>query len=178
MTITKTLDKTKKTSLEVENAICDITERNYEKYLTQDEILEELKYEKELINHDIENKNYINEAHKISLKNLIKKIDGELLVYENKKEEETKPPEVQTIIKAGGLVVGKEDRIIRNWHIKKFKNKIPYPSCSKRKVEDIYYVKDDMHSLTIGATRSRKDQVLGFRINCHNSPSWRKYDNF
>lgn len=152
--VTKTIDKSVKTPLEIERAICDITERTYEKYLSNDEVLKELLYEKEILENDIENKNYINEAHKVSLNNQIKKLDGEITSYQESKKDEVKT-EVERIIKAGGLVVGKQDRTIKNWHIKKFKNKIPYPSCSKRKVEDIYYVKDDMHSLTIGATRSR-----------------------
>lgn len=159
MVLTKDFDKSDKTSLEVEKAICDITESSYEKYLTKEEVVEELLYEKELIKHDIEKKNYINEEHKISLKNLIKKIDGELLAYQkNDKTEENK--EIKSIIESGGLVVGKEDRTIVNFHMKKLKDKIPYPSFSMRKVEDIYYVKDDMHSLTIGATRSGKTRCL------------------
>ncbi len=66
---------------------------------------------------------------------------------------------VEPIFEKGGLVVGKEDKNIYTPYIKKFKNTIPYISFSKRKVEKIYFVKDDMHSLTVGATRSRKNSL-------------------
>lgn len=56
---------------------------------------------------------------------------------------------VDPIFKKGGLVVGKKDRYIYKPHIKKFKGKIPYISLGKQKLEDIYYIKDDMHSLTV-----------------------------
>ena len=67
---------------------------------------------------------------------------------------------VDPIFKKGGLVVGKIDRNIYKPHIKKIKGIFPYVSISKRKVEDICYIKDDMHSLTVGATRSGKTRCL------------------
>lgn len=67
---------------------------------------------------------------------------------------------VEPIFKKGGLVVGKKDRNIYKPHIKKIKGIIPYVSFSKRTVEDIYFIKDDMHSLTVGATRSGKTRCL------------------
>lgn len=66
---------------------------------------------------------------------------------------------VPTIFKSGGLVVGKKDKTIIKPHIKKL-GVFPYVSLTKRKVEDIYYIKDDMHSLTVGATRSGKTRCL------------------
>lgn len=51
--------------------------------------------------------------------------------------------------KKGGLVIGKKDRNIISFTK-------TFPFVAKRKVEDIYFVEDDMHSLTIGSTRSGK----------------------
>lgn len=67
---------------------------------------------------------------------------------------------VPTIFKTGGLVVGKKDKYKYRIRIKMFKKIIPYISISKKKVEQIYYLKDDMHSLTVGATRSGKTRCL------------------
>ena len=67
---------------------------------------------------------------------------------------------VPTIFKTGGLVVGKKDKNKYSIRIKRFKGIIPYISIKKKKVEQIYYLKDDMHSLTVGATRSGKTRCL------------------
>lgn len=67
---------------------------------------------------------------------------------------------VPTIFKTGGLVVGKKDKYKYRIRIKMFKKIIPYISITKKKVEQIYYLKDDMHSLTVGATRSGKTRCL------------------
>lgn len=56
---------------------------------------------------------------------------------------------VDPIFKSGGLVVGKKDRNVYVPHVKKICNIFPYVSFAKRKVEDVYYIKDDMHSLTV-----------------------------
>ena len=66
----------------------------------------------------------------------------------------------QAIFKEGGICVGKKDRKVMKPYIKKLFGKIPFPFISFRKVEDIFYMKDDMHSLTIGATRSGKTRCL------------------
>lgn len=66
---------------------------------------------------------------------------------------------VDPIFEKGGLVVGKKDKNIYTPYIKKFKNIVPYISFSKRKVEEIYYIQDDMHSLSVGSTRSRKNSL-------------------
>lgn len=87
---------------------------------------------------------------------------------------------VDPIFKSGGLVIGKKDKNKYSPHIEKFKGKIPYISLGKQKVEEIYYIKDDMHSLTIGATRSRKNSLFSFtkyrkhrfsrrKLNCFRS---------
>lgn len=153
--ISQYIDKDVKTNLELEKSVCDITERFYEKNLSTDEIKADLEYEKEVLLHDIENKNYINESHKVEMERKIKKIDGELSIYQ--KNENNFTSNFKKAIDKGGLVVGKVDREVKDWHTKKLFGKIPYKTFTKRKVEDIYYVKDDMHSLTIGATRSRKN---------------------
>lgn len=64
------------------------------------------------------------------------------------------------IFKEGGICVGKRDRTIFNPHVKKLFGKIPIIAISSRKVEDIFYIKEDMHSLTVGATRSGKTRCL------------------
>lgn len=63
-------------------------------------------------------------------------------------------PDFETkIFKKGGLVVGKKDRTVFSF-VKQF------PFIKTRKVEDIYFIGDDMHSLTVGATRSGKTRNL------------------
>lgn len=69
------------------------------------------------------------------------------------------------IFSKGGLVVGKKDRkIIKPYikHLRLFKTSkyLKVPSIRVRKVEDIYFIDDDLHSLTIGATRSGKTRSL------------------
>ena len=69
------------------------------------------------------------------------------------------------IFSKGGLVVGKKDRrIIKPYlkHIRIFKSSkhLKIPSIKIRKVEDVYFIDDDLHSLTIGATRSGKTRSL------------------
>ena len=68
---------------------------------------------------------------------------------------------IDTIFKKGGLTVGKSDRTV----LKLTKKKIGFlsiPYIKKRKVEDVYYIADNLHSLTLGATRSRKNKVYRF----------------
>ena len=69
------------------------------------------------------------------------------------------------IFKKGGLVVGKKDRTILKPYIKKIRilktNKyLKFPTIKARKVEDVYFIDDDLHSITIGATRSGKTRSL------------------
>ncbi len=85
---------------------------------------------------------------------------------------------VDPIFKSGGLVVGKKDKYKYSPYIKKFKGKIPYISLGKQKVEEIYYIKDDMHSLTLGATRSRKDSLFSFTKYREYRLSRRKFNCF
>lgn len=79
---------------------------------------------------------------------------------------ESLPEELRKpIFKKGGLVVGKKDRTIFKPYIKNIKipkttKHLKIPSIKARKVEDIYFIDDDLHSLTIGATRSGKTRSL------------------
>lgn len=63
-------------------------------------------------------------------------------------------------MKSGGLTVGKRDRYIYSAKLKKSRIKIPYLQIKRRKVEDVYYIADNLHSLTIGATRSGKTRSV------------------
>lgn len=67
---------------------------------------------------------------------------------------------VEPIFSKGGLTVGKRDRYKYSIGFKKSKIKIPYLKISRKKIEDIYYVADNLHSLTIGATRSGKTRSV------------------
>jgi len=78
-------------------------------------------------------------------------------INENKENENTET--VNPIFKNGGLVIGKKDKYILKPSIKRFKH-IKIPLLKLKKVEDIYYIDDDLHSLTIGATRSGKTRSL------------------
>ncbi len=69
------------------------------------------------------------------------------------------------IFSKGGLVVGKKDRRIIKPYIKHIKipkttKYLKLPSVKIRKVEDVFFIDDDLHSLTIGATRSGKTRSL------------------
>ena len=101
-------------------------------------------------------------AHLLNFAEKERKREGHLMEHQEEiipgKTEITET--VDPIFKKGGLVVGKIDRNIYKPHIKKIKGIFPYVSISKRKVEDICYIKDDMHSLTVGATRSGKTRCL------------------
>lgn len=67
---------------------------------------------------------------------------------------------IEPIFKTGGLVIGKKDKIIPKLKCKRIGKLIRIPYFSFRKVEDIYYIDDDLHSLTVGATRSGKTRSL------------------
>lgn len=51
---TNKIDKSKKSPLEIENSICDITERTIEEYYKRTDIINELLYEKDILQHDID----------------------------------------------------------------------------------------------------------------------------
>lgn len=91
--------------------------------------------------------------------NMIKIADREKqFIKEDKKNNEENT--VDTIFSSGGLVVGKKDKLIIKLKLKPIRGLLKLPYLSFRKVEDIYYIDDDLHSLTIGATRSGKTRNL------------------
>ena len=67
---------------------------------------------------------------------------------------------LEPIFKTGGLVIGKKDKFIPKIRCKKLGKLIRIPYLTIKKVEDIYYIDDDLHSLTVGATRSGKTRSL------------------
>lgn len=77
-----------------------------------------------------------------------------------KDEENSNTTKIEPIFKTGGLVIGKKDKIIPKFKCKKLGKFIRIPYFSFRKVKDVYYIDDDLHSLTVGATRSGKTRSL------------------
>lgn len=59
------------------------------------------------------------------------------------------PEEESKIFQKGGIVLGRKERNV-------FNKTSSFPFFKTRKVEDVYYVGDDVHTLTVGATRSGK----------------------
>ena len=68
--------------------------------------------------------------------------------------------QVEPIFKKGGLTVGKNTKNKYKIELKKNRFKIPYLRINKRKIEEVYYIADNLHSLTIGATRSGKTRSV------------------
>lgn len=110
-----------------------------------------------------------------TIKELLKKSDEdkEILLKSDEDENikvdinvEPLPEELQKpIFSKGGLVIGKKDRTVIKPYIKtlmipKTKKYIRLPSIKLRKIEEMYFIDDDLHSLTIGATRSGKTRSL------------------
>lgn len=98
-------------------------------------------------------------------KEIIKKSDNDENVQVSL-DVEPLPEELRKPIFAkGGLVVGKKDRKIIKPYLKKIRffrtsKYLKIPSMKIRNVEDVYFIDDDLHSLTIGATRSGKTRSL------------------
>ena len=90
----------------------------------------------------------------VKLKNNIKKEFSKITKKEIPKDE-------SKIFKKGGIVLGRQERRVFNITHK-------FPFIKSRKVEDIYYVGDNVHTLTVGATRSGKTrcQVIESIYNC------------
>jgi len=74
--------------------------------------------------------------------------------------ENSNKTKLEPIFKTGGLVIGKKDKIIPKIRCKKIGRFIRILYLTIKKVEDIYYIDDDLHSLTVGATRSGKTRSL------------------
>lgn len=90
------------------------------------------------------------------VKKLIKLANEEKPFIEKDEKVKEKKINVEPIFEQGGLIVGKKDKIIFKPYIKTIKNKIKIPLIDIRKVEDIYYIKDDLHSLTVRCNKIRK----------------------
>lgn len=65
---------------------------------------------------------------------------------ENYKDDRTK---IEPIFESGGLIIGKKDKIVCSPYLKTIKGNFKVPLLNVRKVENIYYIKDDLHSLTV-----------------------------
>lgn len=74
--------------------------------------------------------------------------DEKAFIKIDKDYKETFKP-VEPIFESGGLIIGKKDRLICKPYLKTIKGKAKIPFLDIRKVEDIYYIKDDLHSLTV-----------------------------
>lgn len=70
-------------------------------------------------------------------------------------------PEEQKPFKKGGITLGRQERNV-------LEKAATFPYYKKRKVEDIYFVGDNVHTLTVGATRSGKTRCLVIEsiMNC------------
>lgn len=86
---------------------------------------------------------------------LIQIANEEKKYIENNKTYKEKNVKINPIFESGGLIVGKKDRIICKPYLKTRKNKLKIPVLDIRKVEDIYYIKDDLHSLTVRCHKIR-----------------------
>ena len=69
-------------------------------------------------------------------------------MYKRQDYKESKE-KINPIFESGGLILGKKDKLICTPYLKTIKGKIKIPLLNIRKVEDIYYIKDDLHSLTV-----------------------------
>ena len=90
------------------------------------------------------------------VKKLVKLANDEKTFIEKDEKVKEKKVNVEPIFEQGGLIVGKKDKVIFKPYIKTIKNKIKIPLIDIRKVEDIYYIKDDLHSLTVRCNKIRK----------------------
>lgn len=85
-------------------------------------------------------------------------IDEEKLKEEIKNEfgkinKKTIEPDKSRVFKNGGIVLGRRERRV-------FSRVSKFPFVKSRKVEDIYFVGDNIHTLTVGSTRSGKTRCL------------------
>lgn len=88
---------------------------------------------------------------------LIKIANEEKPFIEQNKVYKEKNIKVEPIFESGGLIIGKKDKIVCTPYLKQMKGKLKIPFLNIRKVEDIYYIKDDLHSLTVRCDKIRKE---------------------
>lgn len=103
------------------------------------------------------NVNFDKETDKVDEIDLLNQINDKFSKLNLKKldESETKP------FKKGGIVLGRKKR-------KVFSKTSSFPYIKVREVEDIYFVGDNVHTLTVGSTRSGKTrcEVIESIYNC------------
>lgn len=83
------------------------------------------------------------------IRKIIKIVNEEKSYIESNKDYKESEEKINPIFESGGLIVGKKDKLICTPYLKNIKGKIKIPLLNIRKVEDIYYIKDDLHSLTV-----------------------------
>ena len=89
------------------------------------------------------------------VKKLIQMANKEKPYIEKNKESKEQKEKVEPIFESGGLIIGKKDKLVCKPYLKIIKNRIKIPSLNIRKVEEIYYIKDDLHSLTVRSYKIR-----------------------
>lgn len=103
--------------------------------------------------------NSLMENKKISFSEAEKQVEVQLYQENNLADIQTEQLKIP-LFKEGGICVGKKDRNVLFIEKVKLLKRIPFIKFNKRKVEDIFFIKEDMHSLTVGATRSGKTRCL------------------
>ena len=83
------------------------------------------------------------------IEKIIKVVNKEKSYIESNKDYKESKEKINPIFESGGLILGKKDKLICTPYLKTIKGKIKIPLLNIRKVEDIYYIKDDLHSLTV-----------------------------
>ena len=83
------------------------------------------------------------------IRKIIKIVNEEKSYIATTKDYTDSEENINPICESGGLIVGKKDKLICTPYLKNIKGKIKIPLLNIRKVEDIYYIKDDLHSLTV-----------------------------
>lgn len=120
------------------------------------------------------------DSKNLEIKKLTRIANEEKNQIENNKEYKESKEEINPIFESGGLIVGKKDKTVCSLYLKSIKEKIKIPLLNIRKVEDIYYIKDDLHSLTVRCNKIWKNSKLSYRNNYkyRNVKRTTKYDNF
>ena len=83
------------------------------------------------------------------IEKIIKVVNKEKSYIKSNKDYKESKEKINPIFESGGLILGKKDKLICTPYLKTIKGKIKIPLLNIRKVEDIYYIKDDLHSLTV-----------------------------
>lgn len=97
------------------------------------------------------------DSKNVEVQKLIQIANEEKQYIEKNKQYKEEKVKINPIFESGGLIVGKKDKVICKPYLKTVKNKLKIPFLDIRKVEDIYYIKDDLHSLTVRCNKIRKE---------------------